>query len=100
MSETIKRNDIQVKYATVGNNGQVSIGKEFAGRQVQIERTTEGFIVISPGKFIPDHQATFFTKQAIDNLQEFDKWAEANTPNGGTDVDALRSKLKGLRGKK
>jgi hypothetical protein len=100
MSEAIKKNGIQVKYATVGNNGQVSIGKEFAGRQVQIEKTGEGLVIISPGKFIPDHQATFFTKQAMDELQEFDNWASTNQPQGGTDVKALRSKLKGLRGKK
>lgn len=101
MSEAIKKSNNQVKYATVGNNGQVSIGKEFAGRQVQIEKTGEGLVIISPGKFIPDHQATFFTKQAVDDLQEFDNWASsANKPQGGTDVNALRSKLKGLRGKK
>jgi hypothetical protein len=100
MSEAIKKNEVHVKYATVGNNGQVSIGKEFAGRQVQIEKTGEGLVIISPGKFIPDHQATFFTKQAMDDLQEFDNWASTNKPEGGTDVNALRSKLKGLRGKK
>ena len=100
MSEAIKKSDAQVKYATVGNNGQVSIGKEFAGRQVQIERTTEGLVIISPGKFIPDHHAPFYTKKALDDLDEFDKWVSANRPKEGTDVDALRSKLKGLRGKK
>lgn len=100
MSEAMKKHESQVKYATVGNNGQVSIGKEFAGRQVQIEKTGEGLVIISPGKFIPDHQATFFTKQAMDDLQEFDAWADKNKPAGGTDVAALRSKLKGPRGKK
>ena len=100
MSEAIKKNDIQIKYATVGNNGQVSIGKEFAGRQVQIEKTAEGVIVISPGKFIPDHHAPFHTKAALGELDEFDKWASANQSKEGTDVNALRSKLKGLRDKK
>jgi len=95
-----KKSKVHVKYATVGSNGQVSIGKEFAGRRVQIEKTGEGLVIISPGKFIPDNQATFFTKQAIDDLQEFDNWASTNQPQGGTDVNALRSKLKSLRGKK
>lgn len=100
MSEAIKKNETQVKFATVGNNGQVSIGKEFAGRQVQIEKTGEGLVIISPGKFIPDHQATFFTKQAMEGLQEFDTWATTHQPQVATDVNALRTKLKGLRGKK
>ena len=99
MSEAIKKNG-QLKYATVGNNGQVSIGKEFAGRHVQIEKTEEGLIIISPGKFIPDHHAPFYTKEALDDLDEFDKWASANAPKKGTDVNELRSKLKGLRDKK
>lgn len=98
MSEPIKKNDI-IKYATVGNNGQVSIGKEFAGRQVQIERTTEGAIVISPGRFIPDRHAPFYTKEALNDLDEFDKWADA-TSKRDTDVKELRAKLKGLRDKK
>jgi hypothetical protein len=99
MSEAIKKSN-QVKYATVGNNGQVSIGKEFAGRHVQIEKTDEGVIIISPGKFIPDHHGPFYTKEALDDLDEFDKWASANTPKQGTDVNELRSQLKGLRDKK
>jgi hypothetical protein len=100
MSKAIKKNDTQVKYATVGNNGQVSIGKEYAGRHVQIEKTDEGLVIISPGKFIPDHHALLYTKEALEDLDEFDKWANANQPKGGTDVNALRSKLKGLRDKK
>lgn len=99
MSEALKKSD-QIKYATVGNNGQVSIGKEFAGRQVQIEKTQDGFLIISPGKFIPDHHAPLYTKQALEDLNEFDKWAGTNQPQEGTDVDALRAKLRGLRAKK
>ncbi len=100
MSEAIKKNTTQVKYATVGNNGQVSIGKEYAGRHVQIEKTDEGLVIISPGKFIPDHHAPFYTKEATDELDDFDKWAKANPAKRGTDVNALRRKLKGLREKK
>jgi hypothetical protein len=100
MSEAIKKYDTQVKYATVGNNGQVSIGKEYAGRQVQIERTTEGIVIISPGKFIPDHHAPFYTKESVEELDDFDRWASANHPLNGTDVNRLRAKMKGLRDKK
>ena len=100
MSEATKKNGTQVKYATVGNNGQVSIGKEYAGRHVQIEKTDEGLVIISPGKFIPDHHAPLYTKEALEDLDEFDKWASANPAKKGTDVNELRSKLKGLRDKK
>ena len=87
MSEAVK------KLATVGNNGQISIGKEFAGREVLIEKHPDGRVVISPGTFVPDHQKTFFTAEAKDRLDEFDTWAEQNPPAAKPKND-LRAKLK------
>lgn len=98
MSEAIKKNDTQIKFATVGNNGQISIGKEFAGRQVQIEKTAEGVVIISPGKFVTDRHANFYTKKALEELDVFDAWQQTHTPKN-VDVNELRSKLK-TRGKK
>lgn len=87
MSEAVK------KLATVGNNGQISIGKELAGREVLIEKYSDGRIVISPGTFIPDHQKVFFTQEAKERLDEFDVWANENPPVSKTKND-LRAKLK------
>ena len=81
------------KLATVGNNGQISIGKEFAGREVLIEKYEDGRIVVSPGKFIPDHQQIFFTSEAKERLDEFDDWSEKNPPSDSRDNN-LRAKLK------
>lgn len=99
MSEARKKDETHVKFATVGNNGQVSIGKEFAGRQVQIEKTPEGVVIISPGKFIPDHHAPFYTKEALEQLDEFDEWMKDHKPKN-VDVGELRAKLKANRDKK
>lgn len=86
MSNTVK------KIATVGNNGQISIGKELAGREVLIEKFADGYIVISPGTFIPDHQMMFYTPEAHERLAEFDAWAENNPPTEGR--NDLRAKLR------
>jgi hypothetical protein len=44
----------EVKY--VGDNGQISLGKEYAGKQVQIMKSAEGTITIKTGNFIPDSE--------------------------------------------
>lgn len=80
----------QKKIVTVGKNGQISIGKEYAGRTLEIEYLDDGRALISPGTFLPDHQAPFFTEAAAEQLRRFAKWAEANPPEP-TSSDELRS---------
>ncbi len=62
----------------VGVNGQISLGKEYAGKQVQISKLDDGTIVIKPGKFIPDNERWI---HAIENKRKIDdaiEWAEKN----------------------
>ena len=80
----------QKKLVTVGKNGQISIGKEYAGRTLEIEYFSDGRAVISPGRFLPDHQAPFFTEAAEEQLRRFAEWEEANPPKP-TSSDDLRS---------
>lgn len=87
MGEPIK------KLTTVGNNGQISIGKEFAGREILIEKFPDGHIMISPGTFIPDSQKTFFTSEADEKLAKFDKWEKEHPPSEKSENN-LRTKLK------
>lgn len=81
------------KLATVGNNGQISIGREFAGREVLIEKYGDGRVVISPGIFVPDHHETFFTPEAENKLDEFNEWSKQNPPSA-TGKNDLKAKLK------
>lgn len=41
---------------TVGRSGQISLGKEYAGRQVIVEETAPGVWVIKAGTFVPDSE--------------------------------------------
>jgi hypothetical protein len=69
----------EIKY--VGNNGQISLGKEYAGKQVQILKSEEGTITIKSGVFIPDNEKWLYQG---DNLEKLDKalnWAENHTPS-------------------
>lgn len=80
------------KILTVPPNGQISIGKTWAGRQVQIEEVDKHQIVITSGAFIPADQQTFYTKKAEALLKEFNDWSSKNPPKG-TDIKRLRKHL-------
>ena len=81
-----------VKLLKVPNNGQISIGKKWAGREVKLEIVSDHEIKIVSGIFIPDRQKTFYTEEALKQLEEFNKW-EAQHPSKQTDRKVLREKL-------
>jgi hypothetical protein len=78
------------KIVTVPSNGQISIGKEWAGREIQIEQIEDGQILITAGSFMPD--TTFTSKKAQGQLQAFNQWEKKSAPKK-TDLKALRQKL-------
>ncbi|KKB96847.1 hypothetical protein SZ25_00053 [Candidatus Arcanobacter lacustris] len=74
----------------VGVNGQISLGKEYAGKQVQISKLDDGTIVIKPGKFIPDNERWI---HAIENKRKIDdaiEWAEKNIRSNNFDEIAKK----------
>ncbi len=80
------------KILTVPPNGQISIGKTWAGRQIQIEEMDDNQILITSGAFIPAGDETFHTKKAKAQLKEFDEWSSKNPPKK-TDLKRLRKQL-------
>ena len=80
------------KVLTVPSNGQISIGKTWAGRQVQIEEVGDHKILITSGAFIPADQQTFHTKRAEVQLKDFNEWSSKN-PQKKTDLKRLRKQL-------
>ena len=83
--------EVQKKIVSVGKNGQISIGKEYAGRTLEIVFFDDGRAMLSPGRFVPDHQAIFFTPDADDKLARFAEW-EKDHPPEGTSTEKLRAK--------
>lgn len=81
-----------MKLLKVPENGQISIGKKWAGREVKLEIVSDNEIKIVSGIFIPDHQKTFYTPEAQKQLEEFNQW-EATHPPKDTDLEVLRKKL-------
>jgi hypothetical protein len=73
---------------TVGSNGQVSLGKQFAGRQVLIEEREPGVWLIRTAQVIPDNERWLQQPKALDDLHRALEWASEN-PVDGSNAEAL-----------
>lgn len=63
----------------VGMNGQVSLGKEYAGKQIQISKLEDGTLIIKPGRFVPDNEKWLYSENNMKQLDKAIKWAESTT---------------------
>lgn len=73
----------QVK--TIGSNGQISLGKEFAGKMVVIDQLSEGTWIIKAGEFIPDSEKWLYEGNNLLKLESALEWAEKNKPKDNFD---------------
>ena len=65
---------------TIGASGQISLGKEYAGRNVLVERVEPGVWVVKLGEFIPDSEKWLHRSEVSEDLDEAIAWAEKNPP--------------------
>ena len=73
----------QVK--VVGANGQLSLGKAFAGQMVLIEQINEGTWLIKTGSFGPDSEKWMHEEKQAAKLDRALTWAEKNKPEENLD---------------
>lgn len=64
----------------IGANGQVSLGKEFAGKTVLIDQLSDGTWIIKAGKFIPDSEKWLYQGGNMSKLEKAMEWTEKNKP--------------------
>ena len=76
----------------VGANGQISLGKQFAGRQVLVEEREPGVWMVRTATVIPDNERWLHEPQAAADLRSAISWATAN-PSNESNTDALLKKL-------
>lgn len=65
---------------TVGASGQISLGKEYAGRNVLIEKIEPGVWIIKVGEFIPESERWLHRPGIKEDLDEAIAWAEKSPP--------------------
>ena len=71
----------QPQVKLIGTNGQVSLGKEFAGKMVLIDQVDKGTWIIKSGEFIPDSEKWLHKGDNIARLDKAIDWAAKNKPN-------------------
>lgn len=74
----------------VGANGQISLGKQYAGRQVLVEEREPGVWIIRTATVIPDNERWLHEPQAAADLQAALAWSTANAPSDNNIEDTLK----------
>ncbi|HKI50217.1 MAG TPA: hypothetical protein VKA69_12870 [Desulfobacteria bacterium] len=73
----------------VNKQGQISIGKKYAGKKVQVDQYPDGTVVLKPVEIISEFEIGLLKNKAFqDRLKAFDRWEAKNAP-AETDISAL-----------
>ena len=91
--------DARATVKVVGQNGQISLGKESAGRQVLVEEREPGVWLIRTAKVIPENELWLHQPQASQDLERALAWALQNPPRESSekDVESLTHERKPKR---
>jgi hypothetical protein len=76
----------------VGSNGQISLGKQFAGRQVLVEEREPGVWLVRTATVIPDNERWLHEPQTAADLRSAITWAVSN-PATDNNADAVMKQL-------
>ncbi len=82
----------QPSVKVIGANGQISLGKQYAGRQVLVEEQESGVWLVRTATVIPDNERWLHQPKAAADLENALSWAQANPP-ADNNVDAILEKL-------
>ena len=73
-------NPLNQSIKVIGTNGQISLGKEFAGRKVLVEQQEPGVWLIRTAVVIPENELWLHKSKAKRDLTDALSWAETNVP--------------------
>jgi len=77
----------------VNKQGQLSIGKKYAGKKVQVDEYPDGTVILKPVEVISEFEIKLLKNKAFqDRLKAFDRWEVNNNPSE-TDLSALEKNL-------
>ena len=84
----------QPSVKVIGANGQISLGKQFAGRQVLVEEQEPGVWLVRTATVVPDNERWLHFPQAASDLKNALAWVQANQPDDAN-ADATLEQLDG-----
>jgi hypothetical protein len=76
----------------VGTNGQISLGKQYAGRQVLVEEREPGVWIVRTATVIPDNERWLHESQAAADLQAALTWSGTQAASDA-DLEAVLQRL-------
>lgn len=76
---------IQPQVKVIGVNGQVSLGKEFAGKMVLIDQVEDGTWIIKCGEFVPDSEKWLYQGNNLARIEKAIDWSVKNKPSENFD---------------
>lgn len=77
---------------TIGANGQISLGKHYAGRQVLVEEQEPGVWLIRNATIIPDNERWLHEAKTAADLEKALDYAQTH-PASDAELDQLLEKL-------
>jgi hypothetical protein len=83
----------QSSVKVIGANGQISLGKQFAGRQVLVEESEPGVWMVRTATVVPDNERWVHEAKASADLGAALDWA-ASHPASGENTDEIMKRLK------
>ena len=78
---------------TIGASGQISLGKQYAGRTVTVDEVEAGVWVIKTAQVIPDNELWLHTPAMRESLDRALAWSESH-PRVESDLDHLRRRIR------
>ena len=82
---------LQVKQ--INKQGQISIGKQYAGKKVRVDEYPDGTVILKPVEVISEFEMKLLKDRAFQNrLKAFDRWEAQNKPSE-TDFSALEDNI-------
>lgn len=86
---------MQLQIKQINTQGQISIGKKYAGNKVQVEEYPDGSVLLTPVEVISKFELKLLKDKLFHNrLTEFDKWEDDNLSQE-TDLDRLERSSEG-----
>jgi hypothetical protein len=80
--------DTKASVKVIGANGQISLGKEYAGRQVLVEEREPGVWLVRTAIVVPENEQWLHLPRAAAELESALSWAARTRPQS-TNIDKL-----------
>lgn len=87
---------MQPELKRVGQSGQISVGRELAGKLLRLEQLEDGRLLLTPVVDVPESQMWTLSEPHKSRIERGLAWA-TNTPAKETDVASLVAKTKGRK---